>query len=82
MKLPEEYIQKLNSLGFGGRLVYVPLAKKTASDAVYADMLQKARQRKHIDIDEYRNTVSMRTLYRLKKKAILQAQAKGDNNEK
>ena len=83
MRLPNNYIEKLNELGFGGRLIYVPLLRKTTSDIVYEDMLKRAQQGKHIDLENYRNTVSMRTLYRLKQKAIKEAHySRGDNNGK
>ncbi len=72
LKLPENVIDTLNEAGFGGRYLYVPLIRKekTHSEQVYEQMLNCLRAGKRIDLDEYQNQVSYRTLYRLKEKAL------------
>jgi hypothetical protein len=71
-KLPEKIVEDLNAVGLGGRLVYIPLRNraKTISDEIYEVMTSKLKAGKIIDLDEFQNLVSLRTLYRLKAKAI------------
>jgi nucleoid DNA-binding protein len=71
-KLPEEIVEDLNAAGMGGRLVYIPLRNraKTLSDKIYETMLNTLKSGKSIELDDFQNMVSLRTLYRLKKKAI------------
>lgn len=71
LKIPENVVDELNDAGLGGRLVYIPLRReKNASEKVYEQMLVRLRSGKQIDLDHYQNQVSLRTLYRLKQKAI------------
>jgi len=71
-KLPERLVEDLNAEGLGGRLIYIPLRNraKTISDEIYESMTSGLKAGKSIDLDEFRNLVSLRTLYRLKAKAI------------
>lgn len=71
-KLPEKIVEELNSAGLGGRLVYVPLRNKarTISDSIYETMIGRLKAGAGIDFDQFQNMVSLRTLYRLKAKAI------------
>lgn len=70
-KVPEGIVKDLNAAGLGGRLVYVPLiGRKTISDEVYEAMISGLKTGKGIDLDDFQNMVSLRTLYRLRTKAI------------
>lgn len=71
-KLPEKIVEDLNAVGLGGRLIYIPLRNraKTISDEIYEAMLSRLSSGKMVDLDEFQNMVSLRTLYRLKTKAI------------
>ena len=70
-KLPDSIVQDLNVAGLGGRLVYVPLLrKKKISDEIYEAMISTLKACKNINLDDFQNMVSARTLYRLKAKAI------------
>ena len=83
-KLPDTIVQDLNAAGLGGRLIYVPLRKKTISDEICQTMISRLEAGKDIDLDEFQNMVSMRTLYRLKAKAIGEfacLKEKGQGNE-
>lgn len=68
-KLPEEIVRDLNAVGLGGRLVYVPLVKKTVSDEIYEAMTSMFKVGESINIDNFQNLVNLRTLYRLRTKA-------------
>ncbi|HWR57490.1 MAG TPA: hypothetical protein VN328_01265 [Thermodesulfovibrionales bacterium] len=85
-KLPESIVEDLNTAGLGGRLVYVPLRNraKTISDEIYEAMVAKLKTEKNIDLDEFQNMVSLRTLYRLKTKAteeVERLKGKGQGND-
>lgn len=67
MKLPQDIVEKLNELGFGGKTIYVPIIRET--ELIYRDMCSRIERGENINIHEYRNKVSTKTLYRLKKKA-------------
>jgi hypothetical protein len=70
-KLPDSIVQDLNVVGLGGRLVYVPLLKKKKiSDEIYEAMISTLKVGKSINLDDFQNMVSLRTLYRIKTKAI------------
>lgn len=70
-KLPDDIVQDLNAVGLGGRLVYVPLlGRKTISDEIYDAMISMLKDGKEVDLDAFRNMVSLRTLYRLRTKAL------------
>ena len=71
-KLPESLVEDLNAAGLGGRLIYIPLRNraKTISDEIYQAMLSTLEAGNSINLDEFQNMVSLRTLYRLRKKAI------------
>lgn len=71
-KLPERIVEDLNAVGLGGRLVYVPLRNraKTISDQICETMLSTLKARKSISLDEFQNMVSLRTLYRLRTRAM------------
>jgi hypothetical protein len=73
-KLPEQIVEDLNAVGLGGRLIYIPLRNraKTISDEIYEAMVSRLKEEKSIDLYQFQNMVSMRTLYRLKAKAIEQ----------
>lgn len=72
IEIPEPVISELNAAGLGGRLIYIPLRRKerSPSELAYAHMLASLKAGKQIDFDRYQNMVSLRTLYRLKQKAI------------
>lgn len=71
LRIPENVVDALNDAGLGGRLVYIPLRRgKNASERVYEQMVERLKAGKCIDLDHYQNQVSLRTLYRLKQKAI------------
>lgn len=69
-RLPERIVEDLNREGLGGRLIYIPLRNKTVSDEIYETMISRLNAGKGIDLDEFQNMVSLRTLYRLRAKAI------------
>jgi hypothetical protein len=72
-KLPLEIVQRLNDLGRGGRMVYVPLLKASGNtrQVIVASMLDCLKQGLPIDLDEYRGLeISGRTLYRWQEQAI------------
>lgn len=70
-KLPDAVIDILNAQGLGGKLVYVPLKRETTSDRVYAVMLADLQAGKRIDVNDFKNEVSVKTLYKLREKARL-----------
>lgn len=70
MTVPEHIVEELNAAGLGGRLIYIPLLRKTVSQQVLQQMIERLQSGKQIDFDHYPSTVSVRTLYRLKQKAI------------
>ena len=83
-KLPESLVQDLNEAGLGGRLVYVPLVRRTISDQIYESMISMLKAGESIDLDEFQNMVSLRTLYRLKTKAtedVERSKRKGQGND-
>lgn len=71
-KLPERIVDDLNAVGLGGRLIYIPLRNraKTISNEIYEAMICRLKAGKSIDLDEFQNMVSLRTLYKLRTKAI------------
>ncbi|MGD0884351.1 MAG: hypothetical protein ABSA46_05640 [Thermodesulfovibrionales bacterium] len=73
-KLPESIVHGLNAVGLGGRLIYVPLVKRTVSDEIFDAMTSTLMAGKRINLDEFQNMVSLRTLYRLRSKAIEEAE--------
>lgn len=68
-KLPDTIVNLLNAEGLGGKILYVPLKKETVSDRVYKTMLSELKAGKQVDVNDFKNEVSVKTLYKLREKA-------------
>lgn len=79
-KLRPEILQELNEQGLGGRLVYIPLlGKAKPSSKVYKSMLNTLRNGKQVQLSDYQNKVSYKTLVGLRKKALAEFHKEGVN---